>query len=92
VLFFRDTDTAGIYTVEGTEGPRAGTPFRARFAANLLSREESDTRPRDKLQFGRRPVAAGGLTRIASAEIWRWLALLAVLVLALEWLAYHRRL
>ena len=29
--------------------------------------------------------------RIANDEIWRWFALLAVLVLALEWVVYHRR-
>jgi hypothetical protein len=84
-LLDRDTEDAGIYRVEGARG------FRARFAANLLSREESDTHPRDKLQFGRRPVEAAGPSRITPQESWRWLALLALGILALEWYGYHRR-
>lgn len=86
VLLYRDTEDAGIYTVEGPNR------FRAQFAANLLSREESDTRPREKLQMGRRPVAAAAPGRMANLETWRWLVLLALAVLALEWYAYHRRL
>src|SRR5207302_144167 len=39
VLLYRDTEEAGIYTMEGPNR------FRTQFAANLLSREESDTRP-----------------------------------------------
>jgi Ca-activated chloride channel family protein len=85
VLFFRDTEDAGVYLVEGPNR------FRARFTANLLSRDESDTRPRDKLQFGRRPVLAAGPGRRTNQEFWRWLALLALAVLGIEWYVYHRR-
>jgi len=84
LLYYPDTETAGVYTATGPK-------FRREFAVNLLSRDESATKPRDKLQFGKRPVLAGtGAVRTAS-EVWRWLLLLALAVLGVEWWVYHRR-
>ncbi|HTE21062.1 MAG TPA: VWA domain-containing protein [Armatimonadota bacterium] len=84
LAYFSDTEKRGIYTVEAAN-------FKREFAVNLLSRDESATRPQDKIEFGRRPVAAdSGTTRTAS-EIWRWLILLALVVLGVEWWVYHKR-
>jgi VWA domain-containing protein/aerotolerance regulator-like protein len=84
VLYYSDTEKRGIYTVEGKG-------FKQEFAVNLLSREESATMPQDKIQLGRRPLLAGtGTTRTAS-EVWRWLLLLAVVILGIEWWVYHKR-
>jgi hypothetical protein len=84
LIYFSETEERGIYTLTGGRG-------KQQFAVNLLSRDESDTAPREKIQFGRRPVLAGiGSTRTAR-EVWRWLLLLAVLVLGVEWWVYHRR-
>ncbi len=101
VALFRGTEQVGVYRVEGPGGggPAGGahdgvgsrSRSESRFAASLLSREESATRPRDKLQFGRRPVVAAGPARPANRELWRWFALIALAILALEWYAYHRR-
>lgn len=85
VAYFGDTERAGVYRVTAPGFERA-------FAVNLLSRDESDTRPRDRLQFGRRPVQAGAATTRSAQEVWRWLILAALLVLALEWWVFHRRL
>ncbi len=84
VAYFSDTEQRGVYIAEA--GGR-----RQAFAVNLLSREESDTRPRDTLKFGNRPVLAGSGAVNTSREIWRWLLLAAVLILAVEWWVYHRR-
>lgn len=83
-LYFAGTEDAGVYQVRGKGVAQD-------FAVNLLSRDESATAPRDKIQFGRRPVAAGAGNTRTAREIWRWLVLLALLVLGIEWWVYHRR-
>lgn len=89
-LLFADTEQAGVYQVEGRG--KKGT-FRARFAANLLSEEESNTRPQERVRFGSTSVAATDTaSQKVPREIWRWVALLALCLLAFEWYAYHRRL
>ena len=83
-LYIGETERRGVYTAEGKN-------FKQEFAVNLLSRDESATKPQDKLQFGRRPVLAGTGTVRTARETWRWLLLLAVLILAVEWWIFHRR-
>lgn len=76
---------AGVYSVAA-----GGRQYQ--LAANLLNREESSTAPRTQLQLGRRPVpASSGYVR-TTLETWRWLALLALVILGFEWWVYHRRL
>jgi hypothetical protein len=84
MLYFSDTEQRGVYHVTGKQ-------LRQEFAVNLLSRDESATAPRDKIQFGRRPVLAGSGTTRTAREVWRWLLVLAVVVLGVEWWVYHRR-
>jgi Ca-activated chloride channel homolog len=83
-VYFADTERRGIYTVEGKG-------FKQEFAVNLLSRDESATMPQEKIQFGRRPILAGTGTTRTAREVWRWLVLLALVILAVEWWVYHRR-
>ncbi|HVF91505.1 MAG TPA: VWA domain-containing protein [Blastocatellia bacterium] len=61
------------------------------FAASLLSESESDNAPRDSIRT--RAGEAGGQVETFSAEreAWRWVALLALAVLSIEWWVYHRR-
>jgi hypothetical protein len=82
--FFNETAHVGLYHV--TAGG-----YRRDVAVNLLNRDESNTQPRDKLLFGHRIIASGAAGARSAREIWRWLALSAILLLALEWYAYHRR-
>jgi Ca-activated chloride channel homolog len=84
LVYVADTERQGIYTVEAPG-------FKQEFAVNLLSRDESAIMPKDKIQFGRRPVLAGSGTVRTAREVWRWLLLLALLVLGLEWWVYHKR-
>jgi hypothetical protein len=86
VLLYPSTDIAGVYRAEGAPG------FRSRFAASLLSRAESDTHPRATLQLDGQAIAAAVPTRLVRLEIWRWILLAALALLALEWYAYHQRL
>jgi Ca-activated chloride channel family protein len=84
VAYFAETERAGIYKAEGKN-------FRQEFAVNLLSRDESATLPQNRIKIGNRPLLAGTGTVKTSQEQWRWLFLLAILVLAVEWWVYHRR-
>jgi len=76
---------AGFYTV------RAGD-FEEVFAANLGPGEESDIHPAETLEVGDAPAqeptsGKAGVRR----EIWIYLVMLVLAVLAVEWLSYHRR-
>jgi Mg-chelatase subunit ChlD len=81
---FDATERRGIYTA--TIGKE-----RRRFAVNLLSSAETDTRPADRIALGARTLGGNTQGVRTTREAWRWLAVLAVALLALEWLVYHRR-
>jgi hypothetical protein len=81
---FQETTLAGLYRVRGGD-------FRREIAVNLLNREESNTVPSDQLRFGRRVIASSSGGARSAREIWRWIAFTAVLLLAVEWYVYHRR-
>jgi hypothetical protein len=79
------TFKAGVYEVEA--GKKS-----FRFAVNLLSRAESDVRPRSSLAFGTAKVTAEEGERVARRkEIWPWLAVFAVGMLVGEWWYFHKR-
>jgi len=83
-LLVENTESAGIYTVQGSG-------LRRRFAVNLLSRVESNTRPAAQVELGGRRLAGGRGTVQTNKELWRWLILAALALVTLEWFAYHRR-
>jgi len=80
-IVFADTLRVGAYEV------KAAPPF----AVSLLSEAESNTAPRDSIRT--RAGEASGQTETFSSEreAWRWIAVLALAVLTIEWCAYHRR-
>lgn len=82
---FDATDKAGVYRV------RAEGEDEYAFVANLLSRPESDVAARADVSVGGRRLTGGAALVRANREIWRHLAVLALLIMALEWYAYHRR-
>ena len=84
-VLFDDTETAGVYRAKQGDQERI-------FVANLLSRAESDIMPHDQLELGMRPVAAVTKEGMINKEIWKWLALLGLTIMCLEWYVYHRRL
>jgi hypothetical protein len=79
---FENTGHVGVYTAR-----EAG----AQFAANLLSRLESDTMPRDSLSGVGGQIHSSAETYKSDREIWPWVLCAALAVLAFEWLLYLRR-
>jgi hypothetical protein len=83
-IVFGDTTRQGVYHL------RVGTNEVA-FCVNVLDAAESNTKPRDELQFGKfNRIGSTGLKQ-ASVEMWRWIAGAALAVLSFEWWYYHRR-
>ncbi len=84
-VVFDDADEVGVYTAEGAGG------FKRVFAANLADFAESDIRPQAKPEFtGSGPSQIGHRVDV-TRDVWPWLAALFLVLLALEWWAFHRR-
>ncbi len=85
---FNDLERCGIYEILDLEDGELST---RKLAANLFSREESELIPVEN------PIAEQKmLTRVAASqrfnkEYFRQLLLVALVLLVLEWLIYHRR-
>jgi len=89
---FTETDQIGVYTVFAGD-----TPLE-RFTANLLDATESarlspptDQRQRQGPALTDRANNAEPPLQPMTQEVWRWFALMAILLLLLEWWFYHRR-
>jgi hypothetical protein len=84
---FTDASELGVYEV------RAGGNTMQRFAVNLFHAGESDIRPASKVQIGRgMPVdAPASRDEITRRELWKWILLLGLGVLLVEWYIYNRR-
>jgi Ca-activated chloride channel homolog len=87
VYYYTNTDRAGLYEVTETGGANR----TLRYAASLLSYQESRTTPSD--QIGEGEQALTGETQVvrANTEVWRWLAWGALIILCIEWFIYLRR-
>lgn len=83
-VYFARTTVAGAYTV--TRGEKVD-----HYAVNLLSREESALSPAETLELGGLKIAAAEGPVTFNKELWRWLLLAGLAVLALEWWIYTRR-
>jgi hypothetical protein len=89
-IVFTKTDKLGIYTyVVDSKGEDDAQPRRA-FAVNLLDVNESNIEPRPTIRIGNERYATGE-EKQQTREIWKWILLLAVALLATEWYIYHRR-
>lgn len=89
---FADTGKLGLYRLEILQ---AGKVTSAQsFAVNLFGTGESDIGPvaEADLQLGGGLMAAEADEQLGTQEFWMWLALAALLLLAIEWYVYHRRL
>jgi Ca-activated chloride channel homolog len=86
---FAGTDTLGVYTVQQmAKGKPLGEAER--FAVNLFSRDESNITPRPDLTL----AGTGGQAPTGSVEqpleIWPWVLLASLALLAVEWWFYNR--
>jgi hypothetical protein len=81
---FGATELVGVYRADWD----GGTPRS--FAVNLLDSEESNIEPRPAFQVGSDKVVAGQ-DRGQPRELWKWFAILALVLLMIEWYIYNRR-
>ena len=86
-FLYTKTDELGVYEVraEGLEEPVE------RFCVNLFSNRESNLKVGLELQTGAESIAATSNSLRARQELWRWLLLLALGLLMLEWIVFNRR-
>ena len=87
-LVFSDTSELGYYAVNFI-GKDASTADY--FAVNLFDPSESDIRPRPTIQVGRTAVSPTASRQVGQQELWQWPAALALVLLLIEWQAYHRK-
>jgi hypothetical protein len=84
-LTYDQTGKSGIYTFAAKGHPAE------RIAFNVNDPEESDVTPRREMELvAGQPLGASGHVR-STQELWRWLAVVALVILCVEWVVYHRR-
>ena len=94
-IVYSDTEILGSYRykVSAQEAEKVDNlgqePLRG-FAVNLLDINESNIEPRSSIHIGDKRIAAGE-EKFQTREIWKWILLLAVVLLMVEWFIYHRR-
>ena len=88
IATFGETDMTGLYTVEQAV---AGRINRSWFTVNLFSDQVSQLKPAGRITLPpyANTIAANAVHR-GQLEIWPWIALGALGLVALEWLAFHR--
>jgi Ca-activated chloride channel homolog len=93
-LTLAGADTVGVREVRAvSDDPAIGNQVLGRSAVNLFSADESDVVPGDPQRIedmGRVPEDDEGPGQPTRAEWWWPLALAALVLLAIEWLLYHR--
>lgn len=82
-LVVRGADKVGRYELLGSN-------LRIPFAVNLLNHDESNIAPRTTFQMGGKSVVAKGQSS-TMRELWKPLALLALIILAVEWWIFIKR-
>ena len=87
-LIYTQTDELGFYRVKPVGDDRT----LQMFTVNLFSDRESDIAPAEEVLIGAQNVEASGEQKdISRIEYWRWFLALALLLLAVEWYLYNRR-
>ena len=82
-------DEAGFYELTVGQGQDA---TKTMFAANLSNPDESRIEPVKDLAFGGKAMAApAGFNPGVRRELWLYLLIAALIVSAIEWVTYHRR-
>lgn len=81
----------GYYDV-AAKGPTGAVIAQIELAANLASPGESDIAPSAELSLGGKPLAAPEAFAITHTQkLWIYLVLLAMALIVVEWVTYHRR-
>ena len=84
---FTQTDQPGLYAVfaDGLERPIET------FCVNLFSTRESNLATEATVKMGYEKVTASGMTVQARQETWRWILLIGLAMLVMEWIVFNRR-
>jgi hypothetical protein len=90
-LSFAETTAPGLYTAAALAAD-GSVAQSATFAVNLFDAGESRIAPQPSITLGSTVVTQAVEAEIGQREYWEWLVLLGLLVLLIEWVAYHRRL
>ena len=85
---FAETDELGLYQVAFSP---TGAHAEDVFAVNLFQESESFIRPAPGVMIGASEIRGLTESETGQREIWPWLALLALVVMVLEWWIDHRR-
>ncbi len=88
IFTFTETTEPGYYAVNFISGNSKSSEY---FAVNLFDSNESNIRPRETIQVGQSQVSANVSSQVGQRELWPWLAGLALVILMIEWQAYHRK-
>ncbi|MBK8024637.1 MAG: hypothetical protein IPK19_25235 [Chloroflexi bacterium] len=89
-LIYADTGAPGVYTVESFSSTGASDQT-AVFTVNLFAPEESDIAPAESIMVGDTAISQAVEVEVGQREYWDVLALAALLILLIEWYAYHQR-
>jgi hypothetical protein len=88
-VLFADTTQTGLYRLTALAD---GAPIdESAFAVNLFDAGESDLTPFATITLGDSTFAPDTSEETGQREFWPWLALIALVVVLLEWILYHRQ-
>jgi hypothetical protein len=88
-VVFGDTEQTGVYTLEVAEN---GDVIQNQpFTVNLFDPQESHIAPQPALQIGQTTITPGEREEVGQLEFWPLVALIALIILLLEWYIYQQR-
>ncbi len=88
LMIFTQTEDLGFYEAKPLESER----LLQMFTVNLFSERESNLAAAPEVRIGAQSVAANFAQKdIVRIEYWRWLLVMALVVLSVEWYLYNRR-
>ncbi len=88
-VVFADTQEPGLYKIDILNG--AEIVQSAVLAVNLFAPNESNITPQQTISLSGNTISAATRDEVGQQEFWPWVALLALLILMIEWLVYQRR-
>jgi hypothetical protein len=92
-IIFAETDQPGLYQVNLRDNapgrPGVDQPAGS-FAVNLFVPAESAIAPAPAIRLGQTTLETAEKEDVGQRELWPWLAVLAFIVLLVEWWVYHR--
>jgi Ca-activated chloride channel family protein len=88
-VVFGDTGQTGVYTLEVVEN---GDVTQSQpFTINLFDPLESGIAPQSALQIGETTITPGEREEVGQLEFWPLVALIALIILLIEWYIYQQR-